>query len=122
MAKPSDLSGRRVATIHQSTSVDVARSYGALILERESLDEAVAALIADEMDAVVFDGPPLLQYVQRHTDEGLVIVPPSLTIETYAVAFSSGSPIREAVNRSLLELQENGERDRLYDKWFGVGP
>lgn len=119
---PSDLAGRTVATIHQSTSVDVARSHGAVILERETLDEAVAALIADEADAVVFDGPPLLQYVQRNADEGLVVVPPRLTVETYAVAFPSGSPIRETVNRSLLELQENGERDRLYEKWFGIGP
>ncbi len=122
ISAPSDLAGRTVATVRQSTSVDVARSHGALILERETLDEAVAALIANEADAVVFDGPPLLQYVQRHTDKGLVIAPPSLTVETYAVAFPSDSPIREAVNRSLLELQENGERDRLYEKWFGVGP
>jgi ABC-type amino acid transport substrate-binding protein len=122
LSGPSDLAGRTVATIHQSTSVDVARSHGAVILERETLDEAVAALIADGADAVVFDGPALLHYVQRNADEGLVVVPTRLTVETYAVAFPSGSPIRETVNRSLLELQENGERDRLYEKWFGIGP
>lgn len=118
----SDLSGRRVATVSGSTSVDVARSHGGFISEKEDLDAAIAALLEGQADAVVFDGPPLLQYVQNHPEDALVVVAPRLTTESYAVVFPDGSPLREVVNRSLLMLQESGEQDRLREKWFGVSP
>lgn len=122
IADADDLSGRRVATVSESTSVEVARSHGGFIAEKEDLDAAIAALLAGHADAVVFDGPPLLQYVQNHPEDALVVVAPRLTTESYAVAFPTDSSLREAVNRSLLLMQESGEQNRLREKWFGVAP
>jgi polar amino acid transport system substrate-binding protein len=39
--------------------------------------------------------------------------------ETYGIAMPSGSPRREAVNRSLLEIRADGTYQRLYQQWFG---
>lgn len=119
---PSDLADRKVATVRGSTSVEVARSYGASILEFDTLDDAIAALDANEADSVVFDGPPLLHYLRLHPDDSAVLVPQRLTTDSYALAFPTGSPLIETVNRALLRLEESGERDRLYQKWFAANP
>jgi len=122
ISQPSDLADRRVVTVRGSTSVEVARSYGASVQEEDSIEAAIAALNEGAVDAVVFDSPPLLHYLQMHPDDAAVLVAGQLTAEAYAVAVPTGSPVLETVNRSLLTLEENGQRDRLYIKWFGVNP
>jgi ABC-type amino acid transport substrate-binding protein len=122
ISQPSDLADRTVSSVRGSTSVDVARSFGAAVVEEDSIDSAIAALNEDAVDAVVFDGPPLLHYLQRRPDDANVLVAGQLTSEAYAIAVPTGSAVLETVNRSLLVLEENGLRERLYAKWFGVNP
>ena len=122
ISQPSDLADRTVATVRGSTSVEVARSYGASVTEEDSIETAIAVLNMGTVDAVVFDSPPLLHYLQRHPDDSTVLVGGLLTVEAYAIAVPTGSPVLETLNRSLLVLEEIGRRDRLYVKWFGVNP
>ncbi|MDA0205536.1 MAG: transporter substrate-binding domain-containing protein [Acidobacteria bacterium] len=119
---PSDLAERTVVTVRGSTSVEVARSYGASVREEDSIESAIAVLDGGDVDAVVFDSPPLLHYLQMHPDDSAVLVNGQLTAENYAIAVPTASPLLETVNRSLLTLEETGQRDRLYTKWFGVNP
>jgi polar amino acid transport system substrate-binding protein len=122
ISEPSDLAERKVVTVRGSTSVEVARSFGAAVVEEDSIESAIAVLNAGDVDAVVFDSPPLLHYLQLHPDDSTVLVGGQLTSEAYAVAVPTGSPVLETVNRSLLTLEESGQRDRLHAKWFGVNP
>ncbi len=122
ITEPSDLADHSVATVRGSTSVEVARSYGASVVEEDSIESAIAILNEGKVDAIVFDGPPLLHYLQMHPDSSAVLVQGQLTAENYAIAVPTGSPVLETVNRSLLTLEETGQRDRLYAKWFGVNP
>jgi polar amino acid transport system substrate-binding protein len=122
ISQPSDLADRTVSSVRGSTSVDVARSFGAAVVEEDSIDSAIAALNEEAVDAVVFGGPPLLHYLQRRPDDANVLVAGQLTSEAYAIAVPTGSAVLETVNRSLLVLEENGLRERLYAKWFGVSP
>jgi len=120
--EPSDLMDRRVVTVRGSTSVEVARSHGASVVEEDSIESAIPLLDEDNVDAVVFDSPPLLHYLQMHPDDSAVLVNGQLTAANYAIAVPTDSPVLETVNRSLLTLEETGQRDRLYSKWFGVNP
>lgn len=122
ITEPSDLADRTVVTVRGSTSVEVARSYGASVTEEDSIETAIALLNTGAVDAVVFDSPPLLHYLQSHPDDSTVLVGGQLTAEDYAIAVPTGSPVLETVNRALLTLEESGQRDRLYAKWFGVNP
>lgn len=122
ITEPSDLADRTVVTVRGSTSVEVARSYGASVVEEDSIEAAIAVLDTGRVDAVVFDSPPLLHYLQLHPDDSAVLVAGQLTAEDYAIAVPTGSPVLETVNRSLLTLEEDGQRDRLYVKWFGLNP
>jgi polar amino acid transport system substrate-binding protein len=119
---PEDLSDRRVATVAGSTSVELIRSYGARVVEVKEIEDAYGLLQTGNVEAVVFDAPPLLQYVKENTEGEAILVGPLLNTESYGIAFPDGSPLREDVNRALLEVQENGTYDKLYTKWFGDQP
>jgi ABC-type amino acid transport substrate-binding protein len=122
VTEPSDLEERRIATVRGSTSVDAARSYGASVIEEDSIEDAIAILNEGDVDAVVFDSPPLLHYLQLHPDDSSVLVAGRLTSEAYAIAVPTGSPLLETLNRALLAVEESGRRDELYAKWFGDNP
>ena len=64
-------------------------------------------LVAGQVDAVVYDAP-ILQYLihQKYSDK-LALVPGIFEPQTYAIALTEGSDLRENVNRALLhELTE----------------
>jgi polar amino acid transport system substrate-binding protein len=115
----SDLQGRRVLTV-AGTSAD-----GFLLTQElrhatvETIDEAFAALLNDEVDAIVFDAPVLLFYSQNQ-GYGLVrVVGPIFQEEEYGIALPTGSPLREPINAALLRLKSSNRYDKIYEKWFG---
>lgn len=120
ISRPQDLAGLQVATVSGSTSVAVATSYGASIVSAEDIDQAIAIMLDDQADAVVFDGPAIAQHIKDNPGLPLALAPSIIDSEMYGIAFPAGSPLREPVNRALLELDESGQRDRLYEKWFGA--
>lgn len=122
ISEPSDLADRKVATVRGSTSVEVIQSYGASVIEEDSIEEAIAAMNSGRAEAVVFDSPPLLHYLQLHPDQSAVLVAGQLTSEAYALAVPTDSPVLETLNRALLTLEESGRRETLYTKWFGLNP
>jgi polar amino acid transport system substrate-binding protein len=119
---PEDLRRRRVATVAGSTSTDVIRGFGAQLVEVQEIEDAYDLLEAGEVAAIVFDAPPLIQYVKENSESHGTLVGPLLNTESYGMAFPNGSPLREKVNRVLLDLQEDGTHRRLYEKWFGETP
>lgn len=119
---PEDLRRRRVATVAGTTSTDMIRSFGAQLVEVQEIEDAYDLLEAGDVAAIVFDAPPLLQYMKENTTSRVALVGPLLDSESYGMAFPNGSPLREKVNRALLDLQEDGTHSRLYEKWFGKRP
>ena len=116
---PADLHGRRVATVAGTTSVGVARRYGAKVLEVPVVEDGYDLLGAGEVDAVLFDAAPLLRYSLSGGNKNLSVVGPLLERQDYAVAFPQGSELREPVNRALLQLRESGRYDAIFARWFG---
>jgi polar amino acid transport system substrate-binding protein len=119
---PEDLRGRRAATVAGSTSVDLIHLYGARVVEVEEIEDAYGLLQAGGVDAVVFDAPPLSEYVKKDSKGEAILVGPLLNTESYGIAFPEGSRLREDVNRALLKAREDGTYDKLYSKWFGDQP
>ena len=122
ISEPDDLKDRRVATVAGSTSVDVIRAYGARVVAVEEIDDAYGLLEAGGVDAIVFDAPPLSQYVKENVEGRVALVGPLLETEWYGIAFPDKSPLREEVNRALLKIQEDGTYSRIHEKWFGDQP
>lgn len=116
---PSDLIGKRVATVSGSTSARYLKELKADPLEYDNFDEAVQHMVKGEAVAAVYDTPMILYYA-RHRGAGTVKVAGApFRTEDYGIAFPAGNDLRPIVNAGLLKIVENGTYQAIYDKWFG---
>jgi len=115
---PDDLVGRKVGTTIGSTGENYLKGIGSAPMGFDKIDDAIAALLNKQIDAVVFDAPVLLYYVANKGQGKVRMVGDLLKKESYGILFPRGSELRKLVNESLLKLRENGTYDALYAKWF----
>ena len=114
-----DLYGKRVATIEGSTADIFLQSKNITPLYASSFTEMMESLKAKEYDAVMHDSP-LLSYYSTTEGEGIVhTVGEPLNTEPFGMLFPANSPLREEFNQGLLTLYENGEYQKIYERWFG---
>ena len=116
---PEDLAGKQVVTVAGSTS-------DAWLLEKrighravDTIEEAYELLDSGTFQAVVYDYPVLLYHALQNEDKGYIVPGEAFNKEDYGIAFPTGSPQREEINRALLLLIENGTYDQIYAKWYG---
>ena len=115
----SDLYGKKVATIADSTSSKFLDNRDIRYIGFESLDKLLAEFEAGSIAAVVFDAP-ILAYYANNSRGNAVLAGAAFQRENYGFALPSGSKLAEPLNQSLLELRENGSYDTLYRQWFGT--
>ncbi len=115
---PDDLAGRKVGTTIGSTAENYLKGIGSTPTGFDKIDDAIAALVNKQVDAVVFDAPVLLYYAANKGQGKVRMVGELLKKENYGILFPRGSELRKQVNESLLKLRENGTYDALYAKWF----
>jgi len=116
---PDDLPGKRVATTTGSTGAAYLREHRAQVLEFNRIDEAYEALLNGDADAVVFDAPVLLYYT-AHEGKGKVdVVGTAFQREGYGIVLPLNSPYRKPIDAALLSMREDGDYQRIYDRWFG---
>jgi polar amino acid transport system substrate-binding protein len=118
---PSDLYGRAVVTVKGTTSAQFLDQLGIANRQEADVQAAFAAIATGKADAMIYDAP-ILQHYAATTGRGVVeMAGPIFRPESYGIAFPLQSPLREDVNRVLLQLRENGVYRELYDKWFRIG-
>lgn len=116
---PEDLPGKRVATTVGSTAATYLENEGVNVVTVKAIDEAYEALLAGQVEAVVFDAPVLLYYASQQGRGQVALVGSIFQKESYAIALPNGSPYREPINAALLKIREDGTYATLYKKWFG---
>ncbi|MEL6585645.1 MAG: transporter substrate-binding domain-containing protein [Pseudomonadota bacterium] len=116
----TDLDGRRVGTTEGSTTSAYLDGRGVSHLTFASFDQLVAAFEEGQIDAVVFDGPILAHYVESAGNGRGRLIDRVFQSEYYAFALPSDSPLREAINRELLRLEDNGTYGEVQQRWFGA--
>jgi ABC-type amino acid transport substrate-binding protein len=118
-----DLPGRTVAVqkgttgeayVKEEAPEATVRSYG-------ELDDAFNALVAGQVDAVMFDLPGTQEAAR--TKEGLEVRESYDTGEEFGIAFQEDADaLREAVNGALAEIKDDGTFAELYTEWFRKAP
>lgn len=79
--------------------------------------EAVMALLAGKVEAVVIDNEPAKNFVAKN--KGLKVVEAEAVKEDYAIAINKeNTELLEKINAGLKTLKENGKYDELVAKWF----
>jgi len=114
-----DLRGKSIATIAGSTSVDFLSNLSVNVVTFHSLDDAHRALENERVEAIVYDSPVLLNYINENPEYNLKTVGNLFDPQSYAIVLPLGSENRNTINRALLTLQEEGVYDEIYQKWFG---
>ena len=72
-----------------------------------------------QVDAIVYDRPQLMYYINNHKDEELEIATAEYYQQGYGFAFPKESDLIFDVNRTLLELAEAQEISQITEEYLG---
>ncbi|EJL32752.1 transporter substrate-binding domain-containing protein [Brevibacillus sp. BC25] len=115
--------GMKIVTAKGSTSAKNIRASApdVEVLEFENYAEAFTALKAGQGDALTTDNA--LLYGMAKQDPNYRVTEETFTEEPYGIAISKGdAEFVKTVNDVLKEMKENGEYDKIYEKWIGTKP
>lgn len=115
----ADLPGKTVAVFTGSVSEDYMRELGIASRSYPGIDEAVAALQARRVDAIVEDAPILEHYAHTHAERGMTVVGGIFHPDKYGFAFPQESELARRVTLEILDLQEDGALADMRRKYFG---
>ncbi|MCL2392267.1 MAG: transporter substrate-binding domain-containing protein [Oscillospiraceae bacterium] len=82
--------------------------------------DAILALNAGSVDAVVIDSLPAARFV--FLNPGLKILEGDLTAEYYGIAFQLGSAYTAMFDEAINTLRANGTLGAIYDYWVNENP
>ncbi|MFA9559904.1 transporter substrate-binding domain-containing protein [Evansella sp. AB-rgal1] len=118
-----DVDGVRVATRAATTSETYLQdNTEAEIVVFPDIMNAYQDLTAGRVDAVIYDIPNVLYYIETEALGDMKTVGDLLTGEQYGIAFPQGSELTEQVNEALAAMKEDGTYGDIYEKWFGERP
>jgi len=114
-----DLDRVKVGTVAESAAQEFLEQENIYPIRYDSLEETYLALQEGKIGAIVYDAGAL-KYYSTHEGRGLVrLVGTIFKKQYYGIALPEDSPDRDRLNVALLQIQENGSYDRIYQKWFG---
>jgi polar amino acid transport system substrate-binding protein len=116
---PSDLPGKKVATLVGSTSAAFLREIKADVQEYPTVEDMYQALAEKKADAVLFSSPTLLNYAAHEGAGKVKLVGPEFRKSDLGIVLQLNSPLRKKINAVLLQMREDGTYNEIYDKWFG---
>lgn len=83
----------------------------------DKVNDAVQDLKNGTVDALINDKPVTLEYINKQPDT-IKIVGETLNEEQYGIAVQKGNTeLLDKINAGLKNLKENGEFDKLLEKW-----
>jgi aspartate/glutamate/glutamine transport system substrate-binding protein len=115
--------GMTVLTAKGSTSAQNIRKVApeVNVLEFENYAEAFTALKAGQGDALTTDNALLWGMAKQ--DPNFRVLDETFTEEPYGIAVRKGDKeFLQVINEYLKEIKENGEYDKIYEKWIGKKP
>jgi polar amino acid transport system substrate-binding protein len=116
----SDLAGKTVGAQSGTTGADWANEFitGATVKTYTQTSDALGALMAGDIEAVIYDAPIAAYHVQSTYTDAKILAEIS-TAEQYGIAVAKTNPeLKDAINKALSELKADGTFDRLFMKYF----
>lgn len=123
-AKDADaLKGFKIGAQAGTTGLDYATENfkDAEVITYEDLPLSLEALKNGQADAVINDNGVLYDYAANN--DGFAVGFDIDTGEHYGIGMKKGNAeMKKAVDETLKEIKDNGEYDKIYEKWFGDAP
>jgi ABC-type amino acid transport substrate-binding protein len=114
-----DLHRVKTVTMPGTTSSRMLTSLGIRHKTTDDLDTALAFLEGGQFEAVVYD-KAMLDYASQNMDGDYGVFPIHEGLERYAIAFPSGSPLREEINVSILKVVGSDSWKAVTRRYFGT--
>lgn len=117
-----DLAGKKTSNSLGSTYADMAAKYGADVQNVDTLSETIDMVMSGRVDATLNAEVSFYDYLAEQPDTDFKIV--ALTEEASQVSIplrkgEETASLREAINKALKELAEDGTLAELSNKYFG---
>ena len=113
------LSGKQVGvqlgTIQEEAANEI---QGANVVPLNRINEIIQELKAGRIEAAIIEDTVAKGYVENNPDLEFNTIPSEGETGS-AVAFPKGSELVGEFDRVISEMKENGELDKLVEKWFG---
>ncbi len=118
----ADLAGKKTANTISSTYAQVAESYGATVTPVDDLIQTFELLLAGRIDATLNAEVTYYDYKNAHPNAAIKIA--CLDKQTTSVAIpmrkdADSAKLRDAINKAVNELLEDGTISALSIKYFG---
>lgn len=115
-----DLKGKTIACqIGNTGSMLASEIEGAKVINFDGANQAFLELGNGGADAVMIDLPVAKDYMAKDSQKRFKIVGDVLEAENYGIAVSKdNTELMKQINAALKKLKENGEYDKIYNKWF----
>lgn len=123
ITRMEDLSGKKTANTISSTYAETARSYGAEVTGVDDLAATFELLYSGRIDATLNAEVTYYDYMAQHPDADLKIACLAEEADSVAIPLRKGEEtktLREAIDKALAELAEDGTLSRLSSKYFGA--
>lgn len=116
-----DLKGKTVGVQIGTVPVDMVKAIpGATAKEMDSNSNIFMALQAGTIDAAVIDQAVAMYYLKQGADKDLKLAGEGTQSPGTVLGMKKdNTQLRDAVNKALKELHEDGTYDKIYEKWFG---
>lgn len=117
-----DLKGKKTANSIASTYMNLAESYGATCYGVSTLDETLTMVLQGRVDATLNAIVSFTDYMAQHPDSNLKVVATTEEASNVAIPMRKGdetASLREAVNKAIDELHEDGTLSELSTRFFG---
>lgn len=117
-----DLKGKKTANSIASTYMNLAESYGATCYGVSTLDETLTMVLQGRVDATLNAIVSFTDYMAQHPDSNLKVVATTEDASNVAIPMrkcDETASLREAVNKAIDELREDGTLSELSTRFFG---
>jgi len=116
---PSDLHGKRVATVRGSASAEWLGNQGIAFEGFKDLDQALKSVEEGDSDAVVYDAPILGYAVRNREGDKLRLLDTRFHNHFNAFALPQGSDRLEALNYAILDILRSQHWQRIQTEYLG---
>lgn len=128
IASPDDLKGKKIG-VQLTTTGDIYATddYGkdedgslnGNVVEYNTGNEAVLALIGGDVDAVIIDNEPAKSFVASNSNANLKILETEYVYEEYAICVAkSNTELLTKLNTAIDQLTEDGTIDKIISKYI----
>jgi ABC-type amino acid transport substrate-binding protein len=117
-----DLNRARVATVAGTTSEQYLQERRLRYTACASADLGLTDVAQDQFDAFLYDAPVLRYLVSRDYSQDLEVLPGVFERQYYALGLAPQSPLRESINRSLMETIRQPAWQETLQRFLGSVP